>query len=167
MKHWWMILTGENWSTGREKMSQCHFVYHKSHMDLPGIEHGYPPLEAGDWPPDTDFVEALITAVWNCMEFSKIQNQFSGKVLKRLYICGLSGISVFLMKINYCQSTLKMEAASCSETELITIVRSTDARAEARTNFPKPDFRNGARFPNMSHTCVSFLVVPLLACCTN
>jgi hypothetical protein len=34
-----MILTGETEELG-ESMSQCHFVYHKSHMDWPGREPG-------------------------------------------------------------------------------------------------------------------------------
>jgi hypothetical protein len=31
-----------------KKLSQCHFVHHKSHMDRPGIEPGPPRLEASD-----------------------------------------------------------------------------------------------------------------------
>jgi hypothetical protein len=31
-----------------KKLSQCHFVHHKSHMDWPGIETGPPRWEAGD-----------------------------------------------------------------------------------------------------------------------
>jgi hypothetical protein len=36
-----------NRNTG-ENVPQCHFVYHKSHMTLPGLEPGPPPWEAGD-----------------------------------------------------------------------------------------------------------------------
>jgi hypothetical protein len=45
-----MKLTGENRSTpgGGGDLSQCNFVYHKSHMDGPGIEPGPPQWEAGD-----------------------------------------------------------------------------------------------------------------------
>jgi hypothetical protein len=31
-----------------EKLSQCRFVHHKSHVDLPGRETGKPRREAGD-----------------------------------------------------------------------------------------------------------------------
>jgi hypothetical protein len=31
-----------------KNMSQCHFVYYKSHINRPGIEPGSPRWEAGD-----------------------------------------------------------------------------------------------------------------------
>jgi hypothetical protein len=35
-----------------EILSQCHFVYHKSHMTWPKLEPGPPRKEAGDKPPE-------------------------------------------------------------------------------------------------------------------
>ena len=83
MEHWWNVLTGENWSAGRETLyrvggrwmngyramvewywqgktevlggkplTTVPLVHHKFHADWPGIEHGPPRWEAGDWPPE-------------------------------------------------------------------------------------------------------------------
>lgn len=38
--HQWNDAEGENLSTMKENLTECHFVYNKSHNDRPGIESG-------------------------------------------------------------------------------------------------------------------------------
>jgi len=45
-----MILTGETEVLGEKSGPEQ--LHHKSHMAWPGIEHGPPRWEAGDWPPE-------------------------------------------------------------------------------------------------------------------
>lgn len=39
VQHWWNHnLKGKNKSTERKNMPQCHFIYHKLHVECPGNE---------------------------------------------------------------------------------------------------------------------------------
>jgi hypothetical protein len=49
MEHRWNETDRGKPKYSRKNLSQCHFVRHKSHMDLPGIETVPPRWEAGDW----------------------------------------------------------------------------------------------------------------------
>jgi hypothetical protein len=42
MEHLWNEIDGKTEILGGRNLSQCHFVHHKSHVDLPGIELGPP-----------------------------------------------------------------------------------------------------------------------------
>jgi hypothetical protein len=48
MEHRWNEIDRGKPKYSEKNLSQCHFVYHKSHMDRPGIETGPPQGEAGD-----------------------------------------------------------------------------------------------------------------------
>jgi hypothetical protein len=48
MKHRWNEIDRGKPKFSGENLSQCHFVYQKSHMDYPVIEPGPPRGEAGD-----------------------------------------------------------------------------------------------------------------------
>jgi hypothetical protein len=48
MKNRWNKTDRENQITRGDTLSQYHFVHHKSHMDLPGIEPGSPRWKAGE-----------------------------------------------------------------------------------------------------------------------
>jgi hypothetical protein len=37
MKHWWNNTDREKLMHSEKSLSQCHFIHHKSHMDLAGI----------------------------------------------------------------------------------------------------------------------------------
>jgi hypothetical protein len=50
MEHRWNEIDGRKPKYSGKNLSQCHFVYHKSHTDWPGIEPGPPGWEAGDSP---------------------------------------------------------------------------------------------------------------------
>jgi hypothetical protein len=45
MEHRWNEIDWGKPKYSERNLSQCHFVYHKSHMDRPGIKFG---LKAGD-----------------------------------------------------------------------------------------------------------------------
>lgn len=48
--YWWNAAWRGNPKYSERNLSQCHFGYHKSHMDWPGIEPVLiPPLVVGDW----------------------------------------------------------------------------------------------------------------------
>ena len=53
MEHWWNGTDRGNLKYWERNPSQYHFVHHKSHMDLSGIEPMPPLWGAGDWPPKT------------------------------------------------------------------------------------------------------------------
>jgi hypothetical protein len=42
MEHGWNEIDRRKPKYSGKNLSQCHFVYHKSHMDSPGIEPGPP-----------------------------------------------------------------------------------------------------------------------------
>jgi hypothetical protein len=48
MEHRWNETDRGKPKYSGKNLSQCHFVYHKSRMDWPGIEPGPPRWEAGD-----------------------------------------------------------------------------------------------------------------------
>jgi hypothetical protein len=48
MEHRWNEIDRGKPKYSGKNLSQFHFVHHKSHMDLPGIEPGPPGWEAGD-----------------------------------------------------------------------------------------------------------------------
>jgi hypothetical protein len=52
MERRWNETDREKPKCSEKNLSQCHFVYHKSLMDWPGIEPGPPRWEAGDLPPE-------------------------------------------------------------------------------------------------------------------
>jgi hypothetical protein len=47
MQNWWHEIDRGKPKYLVKKLSQCHFVHHKSHVDRPGIETGSPRWEAG------------------------------------------------------------------------------------------------------------------------
>jgi hypothetical protein len=48
MEHRWNEIYREKSKYSGKNLSQCHFVHHKSHMDLPGMEPGLLQWGAGD-----------------------------------------------------------------------------------------------------------------------
>jgi len=52
MGHWWNDADRGKQKYWEKNQFQCHFLHHKSHMDLPGAKLGPPRREAFGQPPD-------------------------------------------------------------------------------------------------------------------
>jgi hypothetical protein len=52
MAHWWNGSDKEKLKHSEKTLSQCHFVYHKYHMERPVTELGSPRRQTGDQQPE-------------------------------------------------------------------------------------------------------------------